>query len=138
MLLIVNAVFLTLDMVERVNVGDVSNPGGKTMQGCFRCKQPGYGLFDSTKWPCNFLRGPIDFQKINETNPEIDIATLSREHGYNSFEYNQHQLDGIPNLHARMVVDPAHDNLNTIEQLDETIKTDFLIVCHKYNACNQL
>lgn len=121
-------VFITLDMAERVNVGNVSNPGGKTMQGCFRCKQPSYGLFDTTLWPFNYLRGPIDYENIMESNPNIDIQTLSKEYGYNSFQYMQHQIDDIDNLHPRMTVDLAHDNKNSIEQLDNTIKTDYLTV----------
>ena len=130
-----DTVFVTLDMMERINVGDVSVPGRSTFHGCFRCKQTSYGLFDSTKWPYNYLRGQIDYLSVVGANRDISIDSLSRDHGYNSYQYMKHQINGIGNLHTRMTVDINHDAKNKCEQLDRCIKNDYLQVSSTYTFC---
>ena len=123
------SVLIPCDLQEKKYLAHATAPGGSTEYGCSRCALSSYGLMDSQRIPYHFLRSPTHFYQYNVKHPECTPSQMSKDVGYNSFEYLHNQFNGILNLHPRLAVDINHDAKNKCEQLDACIKKDHLVVC---------
>ena len=118
------------DSVEQNSYSNVSRPTGAAQRACFRDDVCGYETFDIDRCPYDFLHGPIDYLKYIQDNPTVSVPKMRRDKGYGTFDYLNHRINGISNIHTIMKVDPNHVSKNAVHYLDQVIKKDYFDVCY--------